>query len=655
MRNLPTPQKSDNFSFSRVVKATKLFFFPLAALCFFFAVLQPVSALSATSREKYAAGRKYMQEGEWQKALEIIKPLVNDYPLLTDYLLRDIAICYEKSGDSKEAAGTLREIISGYKGSPLYLKAYDKLLEIGSNGDILSAMADCDFYLKEFPRDSKTLWTKSCLLAKSGRKDEALILHREIFLTGSPYAVKSYEALKAAGCRPSYGEVKIALARLLEKGNYEQAVRLLEGVDLEDEEGRNLLARAYFRLRLYRRVIKSLPDVTSPDGKYLLAMSLLRTTGKESFYKLFDEFVRQNPRDLFQLHLTAVDLKQREGNFQEADTLLQTMKKLYPDQRETIAWTEAWLAIRQKRFPEADKILTKLVAGQTKSPDKYLFWLGKVKTYQGKKGDAHFSRIKDKNSYYWFKAGIAGPFTPPEKSAESAKAESFPIIPETNRYLLRIAELESLQMRAEARMEARSLFGTVKHQDVPVLARLLVTIGDYPGLIKLGRRQNDLRLAYPFAFRETVIKCAQEQNFDPFLITAIMREESHFKNDAVSIAGALGVMQLMPSTARKLGHISTDRDLFEVQKNIRLGTTHLSKLLAQFKEPPYAIAAYNAGAKNVKKWLAVDYQDEDEFTEDIPFGETKDYVFRVMSTYGIMKSLYGTELEAEKYQEKPAG
>lgn len=655
MMTISAPAKNNIHLFPEARKSTKPLVLAIMILCLFLAAFSPTPALSAASREKYAAGRKYMQGAEWQKALEILKPLINDYPLLTDYLLRDIAICYEKSGDLQEAAVTLRKIISDYKGSPLYMKAYEKILEIGNTDDIASNLADYDLYLQKFPRDGRILWGKSCLLSKSGHNDAALALQREILLNGSPYAVKSYEALKAADCRPSYDEIKIALARLMEKGNYKQTLSLLEDVDLEDEEGKYLAARAYFRLRLYNKVIKSLQGVTSPDGKYLLAMSVLRTKGRESFYKLLEEFIGQNPRDIFQLYLTAVDMKQRDGSFPEAYNMLEAMKSLYPAQREKIVWTEAWLAIRQKRFPEADKILTKLIAGQTIPNDKYMFWLGKVKIYQGLKGDAYFTRINDKTSYYWFKAGMGVPFALAEKKDELPKTEQPLIIPETNLHLWRIAELESLQMRNEARAEARSLFDTIKHQDVSVLAGLLVAMEDYPGLIKLGRKRNNLRLAYPFAFRETVIKCAQEQNSDPFLIMAIMREESHFRNDAVSVAGALGLMQLMPATARKVGNISHDRELFEVQKNIRIGTTHLSSLLSQFGELPYAIAAYNAGGGNVKKWLTANYQDEDEFMEDIPYGETKDYVLRVMSAYFIMKLLYGSEGEVEASHGTPPG
>ncbi len=624
----------------------------LASFSMILAFFQPVSAFAVASRETYASGRKYMQEEKWQKALEALESLENAYPLLSDYVLWDLATCYEKSGAWEKRGGVLRKIISGHKDSPLYRKAFEKLMEIDKNGDTAIALADCDLYLREFPADSKALWNKSCLLEKSGRKEEALTLRREILLTGSSYALNAYEALKTANCRPSYGEIKKALSRLLDKGNYGQVVSMAEGDHLEDEEGRYLLARAHFRLRHYNRTIKALTGNSYPEGKRLLAMSLLRTEGKEPFYKLFDGFIQQGPRDLYTLYLMVVDLKQREGNFQEVGSLLQSMRGFYPEKKEEISWLQAWLAIRQKRFGEADKILTGLISGPAKNRDKYLFWLGKVKVYQGLNGEALFSQIQDKNGYYWFKAGAKMTAGSLGKGGggQAVKAAPVPVLPqEANQKLLRIAELISLKMLVDARTEARLLIGTLRDQDNPALVRLLTDMEDYPGLIKLGGKGNDLFLSYPFAFRETVLKCAKENNFDPFLIVAIMREESRFHHDAVSVAGALGVMQLMPATARNLGRLESNRELLEVRKNIWFGTTHLSKLLSQFKEVPYAVAAYNAGSRNVKKWLAAaNYQDEDEFIEDIPFGETKAYVLRVIRTYSIMKALYGKETVVEK-------
>jgi soluble lytic murein transglycosylase len=129
---------------------------------------------------------------------------------------------------------------------------------------------------------------------------------------------------------------------------------------------------------------------------------------------------------------------------------------------------------------------------------------------------------------------------------------------------------------------------------------------------------------------------------------AIMREESHFQRDIVSSAGALGIMQLMPATARSLANIKHNEELFDPEKNIRLGTNYFSKLLMQFKLSPYALAAYNAGPHNVERWLAMGYLDEEEFTEDIPYSETKNYVVRIMQTYGIMKTLYENEFKSQR-------
>ena len=104
--------------------------------------LSTAAPLPSSTREIYADGRRYLREGKWQKALEIIKPLENDYQLLADYVLWDLATCYEKSGDSQGAMNTLRKIVKNYKDSPLYRKAYQKILDLGKSGDIAALLND---------------------------------------------------------------------------------------------------------------------------------------------------------------------------------------------------------------------------------------------------------------------------------------------------------------------------------------------------------------------------------------------------------------------------------------------------------------------------------------------------------------------------------
>ncbi|MFH1857426.1 MAG: lytic transglycosylase domain-containing protein [Candidatus Omnitrophota bacterium] len=450
-----------------------------------------------------------------------------------------------------------------------------------------------------------------------------------------------------ADFQPSYDDIKKVLARLIERGNSAQVVSLTAGITLKDDEGKYLLARAYYRLRRYREAIKTLAGVSLKEGRYLLARSLVRVKEREAFYKLIDELAKEGNKDLFSLHLLAAEMKRREGGNASSRAMLQSMLDLYPEKKEEIAWAQAWLNIRQKRFRDAEIILTGLTVSNSNNRDKYLFWLAKVKKYQGQNGDALLAQIKDKNGYYWLQSGIGKPGPLSGKDSADLKKDGGPPLPaEINTRFLRVTVLHGLEMRTEARIEARLMMNSVTDPYISKFAQLLLNIEDYLSVVRLGTRHNYPLLKYPLVFKGIVTKYTQAQKIDPLLIMAIMREESRFQRDAVSSAGALGLMQLMPATARSMGNLKNNEELFNAEKNISLGTNYFSKLLRQFKLSQYAVAAYNAGPHNVQRWLAGGYLDEEEFTEDIPFSETKKYVFRIMQTHGIMKALYENELKS---------
>lgn len=145
---------------------------------------------------------------------------------------------------------------------------------------------------------------------------------------------------------------------------------------------------------------------------------------------------------------------------------------------------------------------------------------------------------------------------------------------------------------------------------------------------------------YPYPFWETVKRQAANNKLDPLLVLSVMRQESRFEFKVKSWAGAYGLMQLMPLTAKGLakqrrltGH-STER-LYEPEYNINLGASYLADLLRSFKgqiEP--ALAAYNCGPGRVSRWMkAGGANDIDEFVENIPFAETRQYVKAVMNNY----------------------
>jgi soluble lytic murein transglycosylase-like protein len=116
-----------------------------------------------------------------------------------------------------------------------------------------------------------------------------------------------------------------------------------------------------------------------------------------------------------------------------------------------------------------------------------------------------------------------------------------------------------------------------------------------------------------------VEQAARQHGLDPLLVHAVIQVESAYNPYATSHAGAQGLMQLMPATARSLGV----RNSFDVEENIRAGVRHLKELKEQYKDDRLALAAYNAGAGAVKKygWIP-------------PYAETQEYVYKVGKKYG---------------------
>ena len=119
-----------------------------------------------------------------------------------------------------------------------------------------------------------------------------------------------------------------------------------------------------------------------------------------------------------------------------------------------------------------------------------------------------------------------------------------------------------------------------------------------------------------------------------------MYQESRFDPNAKSWVGARGLMQLMPATARLM---APPGDLDDPGFNIELGTRFLAGLMREFNDPRLALAAYNAGPKNVRQWMSTRRTDDIEaFVEQIPFDETRLYVKRVVLAWDEYRRIYGS-------------
>jgi soluble lytic murein transglycosylase len=149
---------------------------------------------------------------------------------------------------------------------------------------------------------------------------------------------------------------------------------------------------------------------------------------------------------------------------------------------------------------------------------------------------------------------------------------------------------------------------------------------------------DDLKLRYPLVYRDAVHHRASQLGLDPAWLYGLMRSESLFAANAKSYAGALGIMQLMPATGRDVAshlgiNLEADHALLDPQLNIKLGSAYLNRVFTHLGHNPcLATAAYNAGPDRVRDWLpAGGSLAADVWVENIPFGQTRTYVRRVMA------------------------
>jgi soluble lytic murein transglycosylase-like protein len=165
------------------------------------------------------------------------------------------------------------------------------------------------------------------------------------------------------------------------------------------------------------------------------------------------------------------------------------------------------------------------------------------------------------------------------------------------------------------------------------------------GVFRVGRPGllPQARLEYPPAYPTAVLHAADQESLAAALLWAIMRQESIYQRAARSRAGAIGLLQLMPSTASRLnGSPVTEGSLTDPDLNVRLGAAYLRGLLREFKDPRAAMAAYNAGEDAVRRWVHDRPVVDDVWVEMIPYRETRDYVKQVYSIWRRYEALYGS-------------
>lgn len=151
------------------------------------------------------------------------------------------------------------------------------------------------------------------------------------------------------------------------------------------------------------------------------------------------------------------------------------------------------------------------------------------------------------------------------------------------------------------------------------------------------------RLVYPENFQQLVEKYAEKHSVPKELVFAVIKVESNFEPDVVSSAGAVGLMQMLPSTYKwlttKIGDDYDEENLYDPEISIKYGTYYLQYLYSRFGSWEKAIIAYNWGETNFSEFLAINGYTEGDY-DSIPVEETKNYVKKVMHHWKKYKELY---------------
>ena len=289
---------------------------------------------------------------------------------------------------------------------------------------------------------------------------------------------------------------------------------------------------------------------------------------------------------------------------------------------------------------------------------EWVYWLARAYDEAGKESKARelFARLSERGSYYGFLAAdrVGKSYAIRQQSVTGKARVDEDRLLAGNPNLLRARELFFVGRRDDARREWFQGLRKLDQQQIRQAASIAAGWKWYDNAIKTVAKtphRTDYNLRFPMPFREQVLANAREQGLDLSIVYGLMRRESLFDPLAKSRVGALGLMQLMPATARrvasKLGWKKPKADdILVVDNNIRLGTSYFRSVLDRFDANiPLAAAAYNAGPRNVQKWLPEDEPlAADLWVETVPFKETRNYIQAVLAYASIFDKHLGREV-----------
>ena len=292
-------------------------------------------------------------------------------------------------------------------------------------------------------------------------------------------------------------------------------------------------------------------------------------------------------------------------------------------------------------------------AMRTPSSQRWRYWMARALESLGRQDDADsiYTQLARERSYYGFLAAdrTERDYQLNHRALEYSDHELRLLVAQPG--AMRARELYRLGRSVDARREWHMFTQGMSDEELARAAKLAHRWGWHGRAIMTVARTphlDDLEMRFPLAYQDRVLEQARAQRLDPAWLYAIVRQESAFIADARSPAGALGLMQIMPGTGRRLGRsldkpLKNLRQLLDTDVSLEFGSTYLRILLDKLDEHPIlAAAAYNAGLHRVERWRPAQRSiSADLWIETIPYRETREYLRRVVAYTTIYEQRLG--------------
>ncbi len=655
-------------------------------------------AQAPSPRENFAKAYAFYSSGSLDQAKELFQQALEADFLLADYSLYYLALISLKEGSLDTAKQFLSQLRSRYPQSIWFQPAQLQQAKI-------------DLAEKKYTQANETLRSLRVENGvKPEIIDEAIFLQAQSreAVADLSQAHGFYSELRALSPRSRWAApARAAVRRLREKypdqfgldttqANVEEADRLTREGEYGEAEvlykkllsnssdstlRRRILPKVtdlYLSLRKRNEAIPLLEQIArdypkspeAPKALYQIGQILWNRHDNAQALNYFRQVMERYPTGPYieRSRYAAADIHESFGRKQEAIALYTGIIKNFPNTQvhDDAASRLAWLYYRDREWSRAYATFQSLAANAKDSGFRTagLYWQGRSAE---RLGDAEtairiYRQIVDgsEESYYQALAlrslvrmGIAveepkiGVLTPVDEADP-------PIGAEITYHLSHARELSAISLHRLAVAEINEVDRLSKKQPRlrPLLMQEYFNNQAYGRSLAIANQlpssQSDRNLyRFPLAYWEMIQQKAQERDLDPYLILALIRQESLFDPQARSPAAALGLMQLLPSTASRVAKqigISppSNEQLFQPDINLVLGTQYLKDLLQRYSNDWFkAIAAYNAGEAAVDRWQKeILTDDAEEFVERIPYLETRGYVKLVMRNHRIYKRLY---------------